>query len=93
MLTRRRVEALKWIAEFIAREGYAPSRAEIGRALLGVTRQQAARFVRALVDDGYLHDSARGHGFERGREISVTPAGLEFVRSMAAHRATAGVET
>lgn len=85
MLTARRVEAMRMIGAFAAREGYPPSRAEIGRALGGVTRQQAHRLTAALIEDGYV-------SADRNNRIGLTESGVEFLRARAAHQATAGVE-
>jgi len=85
MLTKRRVEALRWIAAFHATEGYPPSRAEVGRALGGVTRQQAHRLTAALIEDGLV-------SVDRNRRIGVTPEGAAFLGTLAANRAAAGVE-
>ena len=87
MLTRKRVEALKWIAEFVEREGYPPGGRAVGAAMGGRSRQQGWRYVRALVRDGFLAPSV--HGF------TVTPEGEAFVRGQVAQpspEATAEVE-
>ena len=87
MLTRRAVETLTWIADFIRREGYAPSRAEIGRALGGLTRQTAGTHVSRLVECGFLRDTATGHGAARSRALQLTPAGRAWLKEREAARA------
>lgn len=89
MLTRRTVETLTWIAGFIRREGYAPSRGEIATAL-GGSNANAGQLVRRLIADGYLSDAGVGHGGARARALKLTRAGTAHLRTLAENRAAAG---
>ena len=82
MLTRQQTKALHVIRDQLAREGHAPTLAEIGTALGLRSKGAVHRLVQALVDKGYLE---RGEGWRALRPTGqAAPLSLPLLGRIAA---------
>ena len=70
-LSPRAMRVLRFIRDYRARHGFAPTRPEMKRELGAVTSR-----VRALIEWGYLNEAPH-----RARAITLTPAGVAAVEA------------
>lgn len=78
MLTRLEGKVLHFVTHHIAQNGYAPTLAEIGKALTIRSRGTVHRYVNSLVEKGYLRRKGRGwRGIQLGgkynRRLTILP--------------------